>query len=94
MGELEEFAEALLGQLSVEINEEKEIAELFSKINEDPSFKVKFDDLEKICQEIFPQMAEKINEFIGFPILPVLKLEYLELKDFKKNERKKSLFFR
>ncbi len=84
MGELEEFAEALLGQLSVEINEEKEISELFSKINEDPSFKVKFDDLEKICQEIFPLMAEKINEFIGIPILPALKLEYLELKDFKK----------
>ena len=84
MGELQEFAEALLGQLSVEINEEKEIAELFSKINEDPSFKVKFDDLEKICQEIFPLMAEKINEFIGIPILPALKLEYLELKDFKK----------
>jgi len=38
MGELEEFAEALLAQLSVEINEEKEISELFSKINEDASF--------------------------------------------------------
>ena len=59
MGELEEFAEALLAQLSVEINEEKEISELFSKISEDVSFTAKFDDLEKICKEIFPQMAEK-----------------------------------
>jgi len=89
MGELEEFAEALLAQLSVEINEEKEIAELFSKINEDVSFTVKFDELEKICNDIFPQMAQKVNEFIGIPILPVLKLEFLELKEFKKMKGKK-----
>ena len=38
MGEFEEFGEALLAQLSVEINEEKEISQLFSKINEDASF--------------------------------------------------------
>lgn len=89
MGELEEFAEALLGQLSVEINEEKEISELFSKISEDSSFNVKFDNLENICQEVFPQMARKIEEFIGIPILPILKLEYLDLKDFKKMKGKK-----
>jgi len=89
MGEIEEFAEALLGQLSVEINEEKEISDLFSKINEDTRFTVKFDNLEKICQEIFPQMAIKLNEFIGIPILPILKLEYLELKEFKKMKGKK-----
>ena len=34
MTEFEEFAEALLDQISVEINEEKEISELFSKIND------------------------------------------------------------
>jgi len=89
MGELEEFAEALLAQLSVEINEEKEIAELFSKINEDASFTVEFDEIEKICNDIFPQMAEKVNEFVGIPILPVLKLEFLELKEFKKMKGKK-----
>ncbi len=89
MGELEEFGEALLAQLSVEINEEKEISQLFSKINEDASFSVKFDNIEKICQEIFPQMAQKVNEFIGIPILPILKLEYLELKEFKMMKGKK-----
>jgi len=89
MGELEEFSEALLGQLSVEINEEKEISELSLKINEDTSFTVKFDDLEKICEEIFPQMAQKVKEFIGIPILPILKLEYLELKEFKKMKGRK-----
>ena len=35
MGETEEFAEALLDQISVEINEEKEISKLSSKINDD-----------------------------------------------------------
>jgi len=89
MGELEEFSEALLGQLSVEINEEKEISELSLKINEDKSFIAKFDDLEKICEEIFPQMAQKVKEFIGIPILPILKLEYLELKEFKKMKGRK-----
>ena len=50
MGEFEEFAEALLNQLSVEINEEKEIAELASKIQDDPSFNVKFQDLAGGCR--------------------------------------------
>ena len=83
MGELKEFAEALLDQLDVEINEEKEIAELSLKIEEDSSFTAKFEELEKICQEIFPVMAEKVKEFTGISILPLLKPEYLELKDFK-----------
>ena len=34
LGEYEEFAEALFGQLSVEINEEKEITELAVKAKE------------------------------------------------------------
>jgi hypothetical protein len=89
MGELEEFAEALLAQLSVEINEEKEIAELVEKISEDTSFNIKFDELEKLCQEIFPQMAKKVEEFFGISIIPGLKLEYLGLKEFKKMKGRK-----
>src|SRR3972149_6653757 len=89
MGELEEFAEALLDQLSVEINEEREIFELADRIAEDSRFTVKFNDLEKICSDIFLQMAQKINEFFGIPILPVLRLEYLELKEFKKMKGRK-----
>ena len=38
MGETEEFAEALLDQISVELNEEKEIAELSNKITDDKDF--------------------------------------------------------
>ncbi len=84
MGELEEFAEALLDQLSVEINEEKVISELSSKIKEDSSFNVKFSTLEEICQEIFPQMAQKVSDFIGISINPLLKIEYPSLIEFKK----------
>jgi len=90
MRELDEFAEALLAQLSVEINEEKEISELSSKINEDASFNVKFLNIEQICEEIFPKMAQKVNEFAGIKISPQIKLEFPKLNEFKKNERKKS----
>ena len=46
MEEYNEFAEALIDQLSVEINEEKENSDLASKIDEDSSFNVTFDSLE------------------------------------------------
>ena len=89
MAELEEFAEALLDQLAVEINEEKEISELVDKIADDSRFSVKFDDIEQICGDIFPQMALKVKEFLDISILPILKLEYLGLKEFKKMKGKK-----
>ena len=38
MGEFTEFAEALLDQISVEIDEEKEIAKLSEKIDEDKKY--------------------------------------------------------
>ncbi len=89
MGELDEFAEALLAQLSIEINEEKEIAELSSKIAEDTSFSLKFPELEQVSEEIFPLMAKKAHDFIGIPISPELKLEYPSLNEFKKLKGKK-----
>jgi len=89
MGELDEFAEALLAQLSIEINEEKEIADLSEKIAEDPSFEIKFPELEEVCEQIFPQTAKKIQDFIGIPIFPTLKLKYSTLDEFKKLKGKK-----
>jgi len=50
MSELDEFAEALMGQLSVEIDEEKVIAELAAKIKEDRNFTVEFDGVESVSQ--------------------------------------------
>ena len=55
MSELDEFAEALMGQLSVEIDEEKVIAELAAKIKEDRNFTVEFDGVESVLKE------QKIN---------------------------------
>ena len=89
MGELEEFAEALLDQLSVEINEEKVIADFEAKISEDSSFLVKFDDLPKLSKEFFPLMKQKIEDFVGISVSPSLKIEFPVLDDFKKIKGKK-----
>ena len=51
MGEYEEFAEALLDQISVEINEEKEIADLSERINGDTEFPNQFIELESFSNE-------------------------------------------
>ncbi len=59
MPELEEFAEALIAQLGVEISEEKEIADLTSKINEDANFTLKFDEIEKISEQLLPELKQK-----------------------------------
>lgn len=89
MGELEEFAEALLDQLSVEINEENDISELSSKINEDSSFGVKFQSLQDASEKIFPQMKSSIEDFFGIRLSPTLKIEFPDLIEFKKLKARK-----
>jgi hypothetical protein len=84
LGEFEEFAEALFGQLSVEINEEKEIAELAIKAKEGLADKVQFKELEDITKEIFPIFKDKIEEFLGVKVPDNLQLKFLELVDLKK----------
>jgi len=80
--EPEEFAEALLSQLSVELNEEKQIADLHSKINEDASFSVKFEELESISEKLVPELKQKIEEFLGISAQQV-NLKFPDLKEFK-----------
>ena len=65
MSELDEFAEALMGQLSVEIDEEKVIAELAKKIKEDRNFTVKFDGIESVSQNLFADLVQRVNEYMG-----------------------------
>jgi len=84
LGEFEEFAEALFGQLLVEINEEKEIAKLSENAKDDLSFKVKFEELEKIAREVFPTLKEKVEEFLGVKISDNLKMRFPDLIEFKK----------
>ena len=87
--ELDEFAEALMAQLSVEINEEKEIAQLAKKIKEDRSFAVEFDSVESISQKIFPGLVQKVSSYTGLEVSNDLSIEYLGLDEFKRLKGKK-----
>ncbi len=84
MGEFEEFAEALFGQLSVEINEEKEITELAIKAKESLEDKVQFKELEDVSKEIFPIFKDKVEEYLGVKVPDDLQLKFPELEDLKK----------
>ena len=84
MGEFEEFAEALFGQLSVEINEEKEITQLAIKAKESLEDKVQFKELEDISKEIFPILKDKVEEYLGVKVPDDLQLKFPELEDLKK----------
>jgi len=89
MTEYNEFAEALIDQLSVEINEEKENLDLASKIDEDSSFNVTFDSLEDVSEEIFSWVKQKINNFTGLTVPENTKIELLELLELKKLKGKR-----
>ena len=84
MGEFQEFAEALFGQLSVEIDEEKEIAELAVKAKEDISNKVQFKKLEEIAKEALPDFKNKVEEFLGIKISDDIQIKFPELEELKK----------
>ena len=83
MGEFEEFAEALFGQLTVELDEEKEITNLAIKAKEDLGDKVHFQPLEEISKEVFSEFKEKTEKFLGVEIPANLTIEYLELEELK-----------
>ena len=89
MSELDEFAEALMAQLSVEINEEKEIDQLAKKIKEDRNFAVEFDSVENISQKIFPDLVQKVSSYTGLEVSNDLSIEYLGLDGFKRLKGKK-----
>ena len=84
MGEFQEFTEALFGQLSVELDEEKEIIKLASRANEDISRKVEFKDLEDIATGIFSDYKNKVEEFLGVKIPENIELKFPELTDLKR----------
>lgn len=88
MSEFEEFAYALLDQLSVELNEEKEIIDSKAKAAQAFASKIKFDDIEMISNRLFSDMAKKITEFTGIPVLQT-KVEFPELVEFKKLKGRK-----
>lgn len=89
MTELEEFADALLDQISVELNEEKDIANLSARIAEDSEFAVRFDTPEQIAQKIKAGLAQKISEFTGIAPSGNITIECPNLEDLKKLKGKK-----
>ncbi len=89
LGEFQEFAEALFGQLAVEINEEKEIIELAVKAQDDIARKVEFKKLEDISNEIIQDFKEKINEFLGIKVPENIQLKFPELEELKRIKGKK-----
>jgi len=89
MGEFQEFTEALFGQLSVEIDEEKEIIKLASRAKEDLKEKVEFNNLENIATEVFSTYKNKVEEFLGVKIPENIELKFPELTDLKRLKGKK-----
>jgi hypothetical protein len=89
LGEFQEFAEALFGQLAVEIDEEKEIIELASKARDDIAGKVEFKKLEDIANEVIPEFRDKIEEFLGMKVSENIQLKFPELEELKRIKGKK-----
>ena len=83
MGEFQEFTEALFAQLSVEIDEEKEIIKLASRANDDIGQKAEFKNLEDIATNIFSEYKGKVEEFLGIKIPENIELKFPELTDLK-----------
>jgi len=84
LGEFEEFVEALFGQLSVEIDEERKIIQLAIRAKEDITGKVQFRDLEDIAKEIFPVFIERVEDFLGVKVPKEIQLKFPELEDLKR----------
>ena len=89
LGEFQEFTDALFGQLSVEIDEEKEIIKLASRAEEDLKGKVEFKNLENIATDIFSTYKNKVEEFLGVKIPENIELKFPELTDLKRLKGKK-----
>ena len=89
MGEFQEFTDALFGQLSVEIDEEKEIIKLASRANDDIGQKVEFNDLEGIATEVFSNYKNKVEKFLGVKVPENIELKFPELTDLKRLKGKK-----
>ena len=89
MDEFEEFAYALLDQLSVELNEESVIKESQTKATEAFASKIKFDEVEVECSRIFSDISQKVSQFTGLSVSNQIKVEILDLIEFKRLKGRK-----
>ncbi len=89
MDEFEEFAYALLDQLSVELNEENEIKESQKKASEAFGSKIKFDEVEVVCSKLFSDIAQKVSQFTGISVSNQTKVKFPGLIEFKRLKGRK-----
>ncbi|MGI0047522.1 MAG: hypothetical protein ACREBB_10120 [Nitrosotalea sp.] len=88
MDEFEEFAFALLDQISVELSEENTIKESQSKAAETFASKIVFDDIKTITERLLADGAQKILEFTGIAV-PENRVEFPDLVEFKRLKGRK-----
>ena len=84
MGEFQEFAEALFGQLSVELNEEREIIGLAVRAKEDIANKVQFKELDEIANSVLSDFKNKVEEFLGVKVPENIVMKFPELEELKR----------
>lgn len=89
MDEFEEFAFALLDQLSVELSEESTIKESQSKAAEAFASKISFEDINEISKRLFSDSAQKVLEFTGISVPDNTKVESPDLIEFKRLKGRK-----
>ena len=82
MAEFEELAVALLDQVSVELSEEKTIAESLSTATEAFASRIRFEDIRTISEKFIPENAHQILQFTGIGIQDC-KVEFPDLEEFK-----------
>lgn len=89
MDEFEEFAFALLDQLSVELSEESTIKESQSKAAEAFASKISFEDINEISKRLFSDSSQKVLEFTGISVPDNTKVESPDLIEFKRLKGRK-----
>lgn len=89
MTEVEEFADALLDQISVEINEEKDISTLSTRISEDPEFTIKFETPAQITDRVISPLKQRLAEFTGIAPNQDIRAEFPNLEELKKIKGRK-----
>ncbi|MDE1866756.1 MAG: hypothetical protein KGI08_03475 [Thaumarchaeota archaeon] len=89
MDEFEEFAFALLDQISVELSEENTIKESQSKATEVFASKISFEDIKTISERLFSESAQKVLQFTGILVSDTVKVEFPDLIEFKRLKGRK-----
>jgi len=83
MGEFQEFAEALFGQLGVELDEEREIAELAARASETLPGGIRFGELEDVAGGILAELRQKAERFLGVGVPEGIGMRFPELAELK-----------